>query len=375
MKVQHLHIISFDIPWPPVYGGVIDVFHQIRTLSEAGIQIHLHAFEYGKGKRSPELENLCFSVNYYSRTTELIAAIHWRPYITQSRKSPLMIHELLKDNYPILFEGLHCCYYLSDERLRDRLKLFRATNIEHSYYLQLAKAERNLFRKVYHLMAALKLKFFQKVIRHADVTLAVSPADTLYFQSKFSKLNTLTVPCFHPKTQHQYDRSGGEYVLFHGNLEVAENEKAAVYLMDKVMNDTDIPFIIAGNNPSRHLYKKASRHPNVTIAASPDAITMSQLIHNARINLLITFQATGLKLKLLNALYNGGYVIVNDKMVKGSGLETLCFTGNIPSELKQLVQDLVQKEFTLKEYASRMTVLSENFDNTKHAEKIIELLS
>ena len=34
---QHLHIISFDIPWPPNYGGVIDVFYKIKTLSEAGV--------------------------------------------------------------------------------------------------------------------------------------------------------------------------------------------------------------------------------------------------------------------------------------------------------------------------------------------------
>ncbi len=38
----HLHIIAFDIPFPPDYGGVIDVYYKIKTLSEAGVRIHLH---------------------------------------------------------------------------------------------------------------------------------------------------------------------------------------------------------------------------------------------------------------------------------------------------------------------------------------------
>ena len=46
MPDKHLHIISFDIPYPPNYGGVIDVYYKIRTLHKLGIKIHLHCFEY-----------------------------------------------------------------------------------------------------------------------------------------------------------------------------------------------------------------------------------------------------------------------------------------------------------------------------------------
>ncbi len=52
MPDKHLHIISFDIPYPPNYGGVIDVYFKIRTLHELGIKIHLHCFEYPGRDRS-----------------------------------------------------------------------------------------------------------------------------------------------------------------------------------------------------------------------------------------------------------------------------------------------------------------------------------
>ena len=63
-----LHIVSFDVPFPPNYGGIIDVFYKIKALSELGVEIYLHAFEYKTGK-SEELEKICKKVYYYPRKT------------------------------------------------------------------------------------------------------------------------------------------------------------------------------------------------------------------------------------------------------------------------------------------------------------------
>ena len=52
MPPLRLHIVSFDIPWPPNYGGIIDVFYKIRALHGAGVQIHLHCFEYQRQQSS-----------------------------------------------------------------------------------------------------------------------------------------------------------------------------------------------------------------------------------------------------------------------------------------------------------------------------------
>ena len=65
---KHLHVVSFDVPFPANYGGIIDVFYRIKTLSESGVKIHLHCFEYSRNRIRPkELEDICFSVDYYQR--------------------------------------------------------------------------------------------------------------------------------------------------------------------------------------------------------------------------------------------------------------------------------------------------------------------
>jgi len=375
MSNLHLHIIAFDIPYPPTYGGVIDIFYQIKALSDAGVMIHLHAFEYGKGQRSEVLKDLCYSVNYYTRKTGFLSSLGLKPYITASRRSELLMTELSKDHYPILFEGLHTCYHINDNRLKGRLKLFRATNIEHLYYANLALAERNILHKIYFLTAALKLRYYQKAVLNADMILTVSNSDTDYFQKKFPSKKVITIPCFHANKWTHDGKGGASYILFHGNLKVAENERVAIYLMRRIMNNIDYPFIIAGNKPSKRLYNIANKYPNITIIFSPDETKMAELITLAHIHLLITFQSTGLKLKLLNALYNGCFVIANSKILHGTGLESLCYVANTPDEMKRQVQLLIKTDYQVVEKKRNINVLLENYDNVKNAGILITLIN
>ncbi len=81
-----LHIVSFDIPFPANYGGVIVIFNQLKALHEAGVNVILHCFQYGDRKPSPELEKYCHEVNYYPRTRSLWHQLSLRPFIMQSRR-------------------------------------------------------------------------------------------------------------------------------------------------------------------------------------------------------------------------------------------------------------------------------------------------
>ena len=43
---KHLHIIALNIPFPPNYGGVIDIYYKIKALHQLGVKIILHCFAY-----------------------------------------------------------------------------------------------------------------------------------------------------------------------------------------------------------------------------------------------------------------------------------------------------------------------------------------
>ena len=100
---KSLHIISFDIPYPANYGGVIDVYYKLIALKHAGVKIYLHCFEYGR-QHSSELESLCEKVFYYKRNTGLLSHLSLLPYTAKSRQSKQLEDNLLSTNYPILLD-------------------------------------------------------------------------------------------------------------------------------------------------------------------------------------------------------------------------------------------------------------------------------
>ena len=371
MPDKHLHIISFNVPFPPNYGGVIDVFYKLTALHREGVKIHLHCFKYDRAT-SEKLLNYCVTVNYYNRKTGLLSAVSTKPYIVSSRRSEKLITNLLKDNHPILFEGLHSCYYIDDKRLQSRKKIYRESNIEHLYYYNLFKVEKKLTSKLYFLFASFKLKIYEKILRHASLMLVVSQKDTEYLQNRFPAGDIRFLPSFHANTEILSLNGIGNYALYHGNLTVAENDKAARYLIEKVFNDIDTKLIIAGLSPQEHLKRLAGNYPNVKIIVTPTDEEMFNLIKNAQVNILVTFQATGLKLKLLNTLYNGRFTLVNTPMLNGTGLNDLCVIANDNQEFKKALDDLSTKLFTKEKIKLRKERLDKFYSNETNAKKLIE---
>ena len=143
MTGKYLHIVSFNVPYPPDYGGIIDIFHKIRSLKNAGINVILHAFTY---ERPPaiELERYCHKIFYYPRKTGWQSQLKLKPYIIHSRRSHELLKNLASDSWPVLFEGLHTTTYLDHPLLHDKFRIVRTHNIEHQYYMQLAKSSSSL---------------------------------------------------------------------------------------------------------------------------------------------------------------------------------------------------------------------------------------
>ena len=83
MNNPGVNIISFNIPYPANYGGVIDVFYKIKAFNDLGVNVILHCFEYGRD-RSEVLESMCDKVYYYKRRGALCNVSHI-PYIVYSR--------------------------------------------------------------------------------------------------------------------------------------------------------------------------------------------------------------------------------------------------------------------------------------------------
>ena len=298
-----------------------------------------------------------------------------KPYIVAGRVSEDLIKNLLNDHFPILFEGLHTCGILSDPRLNGRFLIYRESNIEHQYYLHLFKAEKNPLKKLFFLSEGLKLKFFQNILRHASVMLAVSRDDANYLAKAFPAKKVVYLPSFHRDEEVNILPGMGSYALYQGKLSVPENSRAAEYLISSVWEGSFPELLIAGLDPPGWLNRLAARHTNIRIIQNPSDDEMFRLIRNAHVNIMVSFQPTGLKLKLLNALFNGRFCLVNPEMVAGTSLGELCSIECNPEGLKKELQHLFKMEFTQNQITKRETVLKDRYSNQNNCKLLSEILN
>ena len=371
---KHLNIISFNIPFPASYGGVIDVFFKLKALHECGVKIILHTFEYGR-EHTEELNKYCEEVHYYQRKTGFKSQLSKLPYIVNSRKNKDLLVNLQKNNYPILFEGLHTCYYLDYPGLKNRLKLVRAHNIEHLYYKGLYHNTTLSYEKLYMLIEAQRLKWFEKKLRYADYILSLSSIEAEYFRHRYGNEKTIPISLFHQNEQIEIVQECKPYVLYHGDLSTPENIRTACFLIEEIVGkDEHISWIIAGLNPDKSIYKAAEKHTNLEIKSNLSNQEMKKLINEAAINILFTNQTSGVKLKLINSLYQGHYCLANEKMLNGSGLDDLCVPiPDKPEKISECIKEYLSKNFPDSEIQKRKQVLGEMYDNRKNAKKIIEI--
>ena len=370
---DYLHVIALNIPWPPNYGGVIDIYYKLKALHAQGVHIILHCFEYER-PQAPELLDVCKEVYYYKRTTGLRTNLSHLPYNVYSRKDSRLIRDLLKDDYPILFEGLHSCYYLGDRRLQNRKKIFRVSNIEHDYYRHIGDAESNLLKKCFYYIEGKRFEWYERVAEHADCILTVSTADAEAMEKRFPDNRVECMPCFHPYDEVVSVPGQSDFILYHGKLSVLENQKAALFLIEQVFSKLTCKCMIVGMNPSPQLIRATEPYTHISIEANPSAERMDWLIREAQINMLITFQPTGLKLKLLNSLFAGRHTVVNSEMLTGSGLDALCQIAETPKGMIRACQELMQKPFTEADIQLRKELLFPEYSNQWQARQLKQII-
>ncbi len=367
-----LNIVSFDVPFPANYGGVIDVFYKVRALHEAGIKVSLHCFDYGRGVQT-KLNEICEEVHYYQRSKSPFKLLAKMPYVVSSRCSPRLLNNLTQNKAPVLFEGLHTSCFLTHPDLKDRQKMVRMHNIEHDYYQGLAQVEKSAFKRAYFKQEARKLKAYESVLSQANQIFAISPADFDYLNATYGRTSLL--PVFH-SSEHVESLSGkGAFAFYHGNLSVGENNEAALFLVNEVFSQLPHSLIIAGNGPSKELEQACLKHEHIALKSDLETEEIHDLVKNAHVNVLPTFQATGIKLKLILSLFLGRFCIANNEMVLDTGLEKGCVLANSADEWCNALDICFSKEFLPEDIQARKTVLSDQFCNQTNVKILTKFLS
>tara|TARA_B110000037_G_scaffold58902_1_gene71896 strand:- start:31285 stop:32418 length:1134 start_codon:yes stop_codon:yes gene_type:complete len=375
LTTEQFHIIAFDVPYPPNYGGIVDVYYKLKNLHATGGKIIYHCFYYaGHNPPTELLEQYCDEIYYYPRKKKTWKLVISRlPYVVYSRDNKALLNRLLKDDYPILFDGIQTCYFMNHPEIVKRKRVFRANNIEHKYYEGLALWETSWLKKQYLLIEAKRLAKFEKQLKGVDAILSVAKMDISHF-SQYATTHHIP-PFFNSENRAEIDESSTvKQVLFQGNLAVKENEHAAKFILENIAQHTQNKIVIAGKDPSKQLIAMAATVPNVELIPTPSIEVMDALIRNSQVNLLMTFQQTGIKLKLLHALESGQHIIMNDKMDDSGIFAALCHVENEPKLIAAKIDELMLTPLTQADKTQRDIDFAKNYGNENNARKILGII-
>ena len=354
---EPIHIVCLDAPAPPDYGGAIDMYYTIIALAKTGRKPILHYFEYGEKRSVRELEPFCSAIHAYPRKSLLKSFSLTKPYIVTSRINRNLIDRLNQDQHPILLEGLHCTGILPGLRNTERV-VVRMHNEEASYYQKLAENEKSFLKRIYYNMESSLLSgYYSKIPKTTTMAcLAITDIHLLKEHYQFSSLHF--IPCFIPWQEIRSPEGKGQYCLYHGNLGVAENEAAAAWLISKVFSKMDLPLVIAGKGISKFLEAMSGKYTHIRIEKDPSMEKLDQLVRDAQVHVLPSFNCTGVKLKLLHALMEGRHCLTNEEGVQGSGIENMVAKAGSAEEFRALCRQLFDKPFTLSDKKNRQEILT-----------------
>lgn len=202
--------------------------------------------------------------------------------------------------------------------------------------------------------------------------LAVTQFDAALAADRYQSKNISVIPVFLPFQHIESLQGTGCYCLYHGNLSVDENEKAVLWLLENVFNDLNIPFLIAGKNPGPKIHKAVSRLKHTCLIPDPSNPELQDMISKAQLHVIPSFNCTGVKLKLLNALFNGRHCVVNKNAVDGTGLQEICHLADSAKEFKQVIESLYEKPFTFPDLQERREKLLHQYNNQQTANLLIQ---
>jgi hypothetical protein len=368
MPSKTIHIVSFDNPYPPVYGGIVEVYSKLKPLYDLGISIYLHCFVDVIPTDYPELKAVCTKVFFYKTNKNPLKFLSKVPFSVMCRSNQRLLANLQLNDAPILFEGLKTAYLVHQNKLPNRIKILRMHNIEHDYFTGISASEKSYIKKFAYAAEAQKYRLFENVIAKFDEVIALSNFEYQHVLSTFGKATY--IPVFHGNSKVEHLEGFGKFALYHGDLRLSDNLRVAQSLIELFKKIPDMELVIAGAANADLINKNIENTKNIRFVNIDKFDILKDLLRDAHINLIFSYQKSGTKLKLMTALFNSRFCIINDNIVDDQNVSALCEHANSDAEITLKILQLQQKPFNDSE--RRREVLETYMNDNRNAQLLVD---
>lgn len=370
MMDKHLHIVAHDVPLPSDSGILKELVFLTKALHAKGILLHLHCF----GKEQPEsLAPFCHELHCYPKKQGHKGYSLSLPYAVSSRSEKSLVKRLEADQFPILFAGLKTVSPLLDTTWsKDRKIVVRMLRNEQTHFHDLTSLCQWGSQKLFYAIESIRFGQLMKKLLAIPIQFAISPE---YKQTNTQSLDAFTVVDQLIEMPFLMPQQGtGNFCLYHGNLGKTEHAHAANWLLKNIFNTLEIPFVIAGDNPSEKLEQAAHEKMHTCLVSNPSEKELHDLIKKAQINLLPSFVEqcnTGL---LFQSLAMGRHLLTNHRGACEMNIESTCHVAESNDEFMLMTEALFNQPFDATAHEARASFLNGKYNNEKSVHALIRML-
>lgn len=321
--------ICTDFPFPPLHGGLVDMWNRIRVLHSLGIELDVVAtiVEEPPEQDRRRVECLVRRLIFTKRERGAKGIFHFAPGLVAIRRSLRDVR--LEDSYDaVLLQTEFVTDILHNRTLAARTTIIRVDNDEYRYAMQMVHAEKSLSRKFYYLFEAQRIRLHTaRILPAVDQLWFVSHDERQrYEQQKHPRAQTVS---FLPTAVNlglvRQPSLAGRQVLFIGSLWVPFNVDAVEWYLNNVhplLSDVEgYSLTIVGStrgcgNPS--LERLCERLSNVSLHFDPEDLTPYYEAAAVFVNPMM--RGAGVKLKTIEASVRGLPIVSTAIGVEGSGM-------------------------------------------------------
>jgi glycosyltransferase involved in cell wall biosynthesis len=376
--------VCHDFPYPPMHGGLLDMWNRIQDLVQLGAQLDVIATvkEIPPPEARKAVEEQVRSLGLIVRKLLRSGLLGFKPVQVEIRTG--LRHIRLNAEYDIvILQTEFTAEILRNPALKTRRTAIRVENDEFEYQLGAARSTKSWLKKLYYLQEALRVKLYS--------ARAFSRVDSLWFisndelarykqhRSPADREKALFLPSGVDLLKLQRPDLSGNRVLFVGSLWISFNQEAITWYIENVharLADVNgYHLLVAGSTREKDmswLDKLSARVSNIEVRLNvPD---LEPLYSGAAVFINPMKNGSGVKLKTIEATRHGLPIVATDIGVEGTGFQAgIHFKlANDAEEfaigVRELLSDKVQAHAMVK-WAQDFIV--EHYDQQKALQRIL----
>ena len=355
-------ILSHKPPYPILDGGCLAmarllqdllVLDRIETIDYHTLSTAKHPYVSGSFPADSKLTVVHHPIDTkVTLVGAVMSLVKQESYNLKRFQSELILKKIRKaiEETPydfVIFESLFAATYASTLRAFSKAKfIYRAHNIEHQIWKDLASNTRNLPKKWYLQQLAYSLKWAERTVWSEDqggldLILTISDADLKQIENQ-----TLSACRYLPASLNKPEVSSSlapNRLCFLGAFNWQPNIEAVDWFLSRIFpilrkNNTQLEFHIAGKHAENH---KHWQQPGVVVHGFVPDSSAFIAAHGIFVGCLQS--GSGVKMKIIEAMSVGAPIVFSEKSTDGlPGFPSELSIANeqlFAAELSQLLQD------------------------------------